>query len=148
MQLSQFTDYGLRTLIYLAVAPDQAATMAEISEAYGISSHHGAKVATALAHNGWVAARRGRNGGLRLAKDPADIRIGAVVRTLESMDRMVECAMPGESECAILPACDLRHMIMEAQECFLRCLDQYTLADASRPKDDLVQLLQIRLPAP
>ena len=65
MQLTSFTDYALRTLLYLAVKTSQGERLvpiAEVSAAYGISNHHLTKVANLLARSGLVNAVRGRGG--------------------------------------------------------------------------------------
>ena len=59
MQLTNFTDYALRTLLYLGAQPERLVPIAEVSAAYGISRHHLMKVASLLARAGFVAAVRG-----------------------------------------------------------------------------------------
>src|SRR6187549_1539581 len=66
MQLTQFSDYSLRLVLYLATHEDQLVTLQEVSQAYGVSQHHLVKVAARLIEEGIVSSVRGRNGGLRL----------------------------------------------------------------------------------
>src|SRR6201986_4502700 len=66
MRLTDYTDYSLRVLLYLAVRPEGLATIQDISDSYGISKNHLMKVVQRLAELGWVETVRGRNGGLRL----------------------------------------------------------------------------------
>ena len=40
LRLTNYTDYTLRTLIYLALTTDRLVTIAEISEHYGDSGRH------------------------------------------------------------------------------------------------------------
>lgn len=62
MQLDKFTDYGLRVLMTLAVrAPDRVPT-SEIAAMFALSENHLSKVATQLAHEGFVVSERGRKG--------------------------------------------------------------------------------------
>ena len=68
MRLTTFSDYTLRTLMYLALHPDRFVTIAEIAAAYRISSNHLMKVAQHLAASGDVMTLRGQHGGLRLAR--------------------------------------------------------------------------------
>jgi Rrf2 family nitric oxide-sensitive transcriptional repressor len=128
MQLTRYTDYSLRVLMYLAVHQEDLATIEEIAEAYGISKAHLMKIVHQLGLAGYVETVRGRGGGLRLARAPESIRIGEVVRHTETMP-LVECFDPKTSHCRIEPACDLRAALKDALGAFLRALDGYTLAD-------------------
>lgn len=143
MQLTVFTDYALRTLIGLgAVAPDKL-TVGQLSEAYGISSHHLLKVVTQLAALGYVETLRGKTGGARLSRDPEQIRLGALVRQLEPDLGVVPCLRQGEAPCVIAPVCRLKRVFAGATEGFLAELDRHTLADLLEPRRKLQTLLQL-----
>jgi Rrf2 family nitric oxide-sensitive transcriptional repressor len=145
MQLTRYTDYSLRVLIYLAADPDHLATIDEIARRYGISRAHLMKVVHQLGLRGYVETVRGRGGGLRLARAPERIGVGEVVRATEENLALVECldAAPGGSECVIESACGLRPVLREALAAFLRVLDGYTLADlVTRRRAPLLALLQ------
>ena len=140
MQLTRYTDYSLRVLIYLAVHEEGLATIDEISEAYGISKAHLTKIVHQLGLAGYLETVRGRGGGLRLARPPEKIRIGDVVRQTEEMS-LVECFDPKTSHCRIEPVCGLQAVLREALQAFLRTLDGYTLADlVQRRRQPLVRL--------
>jgi Rrf2 family nitric oxide-sensitive transcriptional repressor len=83
MQLTTYTDYALRVLIYLAVYDDRLVTIADITNAYGISKNHLMKIVHHLAQRGWITTTRGRRGGVRLAHPPTDISLGTVVQETE-----------------------------------------------------------------
>jgi Rrf2 family nitric oxide-sensitive transcriptional repressor len=87
-----------------------------------------AKVLQELASAGYVEGIRGAQGGVRLARDPRDIRIGEVVRRLDDQP-LVECFSPQGSNCALLPRCRLKGMLARAEQGFMRELDRYTLHD-------------------
>jgi Rrf2 family nitric oxide-sensitive transcriptional repressor len=143
MQLSKFTDYALRVLIYLGTRPEEEglATIEEIAERYGISREHLRKVVHHLGQAGYLESRRGRAGGLRLAHAAEDIRIGAVVRSCEESLALVECFQPGASKCQIAGVCGLAGMLHEALEAFLAVLDGYTLHDIVAGQRDLLARL-------
>ena len=63
MQVTRYSDYSLRVLIYLAVRPDQLATIEEIAQAYGISKAHLMKVVHQMGRAGFLETVRGRGGG-------------------------------------------------------------------------------------
>lgn len=140
MQLDKFTDYALRVLVALTVRAPTRLSTSSIAQTYALSEHHLAKVASQLVREGFVASERGRGGGLTLARDPAQINIGAVVRALKADTPVVECFGDNHS-CRIMPACGLRTPLQEAQEAFFAALDRYSLADVTRSQRALADLL-------
>ena len=91
MKLTTFSDYTLRVLMFLALNRDRLATIPEIAAAYGISENHLMKVVHQLGRSGVIESVRGKGGGLRLAREPEDIRLGQVVRVSEGRAPIVEC---------------------------------------------------------
>ena len=136
MRLSRYTDYALRVLIYLAAREDRLCSIGGIAQAYGISRNHLMKVVSDLGRAGFVTTVRGRGGGLRLSRPPAEINIGAVVRHTEEGFDLVDCG-----SCRIAPACGLTGLLGEALAAFLQVLDQRSLADIVRNKAALAELL-------
>jgi len=141
MRLTRLTDYSFRVLIYLAAHDGRQATIREIAARYDISRNHLMKVANLLARHGFIKAARGRGGGLRLAKPPAEIGIGEVVRRLEDDFAVVECMGAGGA-CCIEPACALKPLLGRAVGAFLGVLDGATLADLAHQPKALVKLLE------
>jgi len=140
MQISAFSDFALRILLYLAVAGDRQVTAREIAERYGLSFDHLAKAAGWLVREGYVKATRGRGGGMRLAKPPSEISIGTVLRMSEAGSGLVECMRPGPTRCIIAKVCGLAPILAEAHEAFYRTLDGRTLADALPDYQALVEI--------
>lgn len=133
MQLTRFTDYAFRVLIYLAREPDGLATIDEIAAAYGISRNHLMKVVHRLATERYVETVRGKGGGMRLARPAARIALGQVARDMEEHMHIVQCLESGFRNCTLLPSCVLKTALVEARASFLETLDRYTLADLARP---------------
>jgi Rrf2 family transcriptional regulator, nitric oxide-sensitive transcriptional repressor len=142
MRLTTFSDYTLRTLIYLALRPHELCTIDEIAAAYGISASHLMKVVYQAAQAGEVQTVRGQNGGLRLARAPETINLGTVVRRTEPDLHIAPCFGTGAA-CCIQPACVLQGALGDALAAFLAVLDRMTLADLVRPKRRLTALLRI-----
>jgi len=147
MRLTAYTDYTLRTLMYLSVNANRHATIAEIARAWRISETHLMKIVHQLGVAGDIETIRGRKGGIRLAKPPASINLGAVVRRTESDLALVPCFEDGGS-CRIDEVCRLSGVLREALAAFLAVLDRYTLADLVTPRLDLAMLLDISPPNP
>jgi Rrf2 family transcriptional regulator, nitric oxide-sensitive transcriptional repressor len=140
MQLTLFSDYALRLLLYLAAHPDRVISVQEVSRAYGISHHHLVKIVRRLADEGLVLTTRGRGGGLRLGVDPAAINVGALVRATEPHLNLVECFDRATNTCPIARACGLERALRQAQQAFFDVLDRYTLADFQPRAPALVRL--------
>ncbi len=129
MRLTAYTDYTLRTLIYLGMHRERLATIQDIAELHGISKNHLMKVVHQLGLSGLVETVRGRNGGLRLKVEPELINIGDVVRHSETDFYMAECFSPAGSNCQLAPACTLKGLLAGATAAYLKVLDGATLAD-------------------
>jgi len=142
VQLTAYTDYSLRVLIYLGVQPlEKRSNIKEISDIYNISNHHLSKVVYELGKFGLVETTRGRGGGIMLARDPSKINIGALVRHTESPLHLVECFDEKNNMCKITSACRLKGILHEALAAYLDVLDSYTLKDLLVNEEDLQSLL-------
>lgn len=135
MQLTRHTDYALRLLIYLAGVRDRRAQIAEVAEAQAISRTHLMKIANKLAHAGIIDAVRGRGGGIRLARDPAQINLGELVRVTEPGCSMVDC-----TACRLIRRCTLPGVLDRAASAFHAVLAEYSLADVLREEGASVPL--------
>jgi Rrf2 family nitric oxide-sensitive transcriptional repressor len=109
-----------------AVEPGAWTTTPRVAQAFGISLNHLQKSVQGLVRAGYVEALQGRAGGVRLAKPPEEIRIGAVVAELEGAGCLVEC---GRGPCPLAGMCLLKVALDNAERGFIRELDRYTLAD-------------------
>ena len=145
LRLTLYTDYSLRTLLYLGIkGSDKLTTIQEIADNYDISKNHLMKVTYDLGQHGYIETIRGRGGGIRLAMDPKDINIGQVVRHTEEDFHLVECFSQENNLCRISPACQLKNALVEALNAYLNVLDQYTLADFLISKDEMFKLLNMK----
>jgi len=129
MRLADYTDYSLRVLMYCGTYPDRRITIADLADDLGLSRNHLMKIVNDLARRGLVTTTRGRGGGLRLAGDPRDIRIGDIVRGTESDFRLVECFGEGITTCNLGSACKLKSVFAGALQAYFDALDRHTLAD-------------------
>ncbi|MDP2242203.1 MAG: Rrf2 family transcriptional regulator [Burkholderiales bacterium] len=127
MRLTAYTDYALRTLMHLGMHRDRLVTIQDIADLHGISKNHLMKVAHQLGLSGMVETVRGRNGGLKLKKEPGDINIGEVVRNTETDFFMAECFDRKKNQCAYLPSCKLKEVLHSATVAYLKVLDGVTL---------------------
>ena len=155
MRLTQHTDYAIRVLMFAASrysreGPEALSSIREIAEAYGISENHLMKVVHRLAQEGLLHTLRGRNGGLRLAADPTQTRLGEVVRVIEDDMALVECFGSG-SGCPLTAGCHLAAALHGARQAFIDALDRHTLADLvprARAREIIALTGRLARPAP
>lgn len=141
MRLTSHTDYALRVLIYLGLNSERYTTIREISDRYKISRNHLMKVVYNLGQHGYISTVRGKHGGMRLARAPQEIILGAVVRHMEPDFRIAACFERGKDSCTIAPACVLKAVLADARDAFFNVLDQHSLADLLGPADELRELI-------
>ena len=129
MRLTAYTDYTLRTLIYLAIHRDRLVTIQEVAELHSISKNHLTKVVHQLGMSNMVETVRGRNGGLKLHMEPAEINIGEVVRSTETDFFMAECFDGASNTCVYAMGCNLKGVLNRATSAYLAVLDGVSLED-------------------
>lgn len=143
MQLTQFTDYSLRALIYIALRK-ASCTIKDITEAYDISNNHMVKIIHNLAKLGLIKTIRGKHGGILMVSQPETINLGRLIVQLEPHFDLVPCFNKAKANCCIAPVCKLKGILHEAQAAFIGVLEQYTLADVLHNKGELSVLLNMK----
>jgi Rrf2 family transcriptional regulator, nitric oxide-sensitive transcriptional repressor len=131
MRLLASTDYALRVLMALGQrSAGETVNVETLAQSLGgLSRNHLHKIVQHLAALGIVKTIRGAGGGVTLMKSPREVRIGALVRALESDQPLVECFRADHGCCTLDPGCRLRPMLRKARERFYETLDDFTLAD-------------------
>ena len=140
MRLTLNTDFSLRVLMHVGLCGDKLTRINDIAQSFGISKAHLMKVVNDLSQNGYLETVRGRNGGIRLMREPRHINIGRVVRDTENQLGVIGC-LERRGYCPIERACVLRSALQDATRAFLAVLDTYTLADLTKPKRALSSLV-------
>jgi Rrf2 family nitric oxide-sensitive transcriptional repressor len=143
MRLTLHADYALRVLMYAGVKGETLSTIPEIVDRFDIARGHVMKVVQRLARKGYLETSRGKGGGLRLARKPGEIKVGAVLRDMEEELGVLGCLQGSEGYCRIESCCLLRHALREATDAFLATLDAYTLDDLLEPRRKLARLLDV-----
>lgn len=136
MQISLYTDYALRVLVYLSIHQDRLSSINEIATCYGISQNHLMKVVHHLGKADFISTVRGRRGGLQLNRPPSEITLGSIVRHTEDTEQPVKCG-----KCIIKEACAIKTIIYQAFEAFYAVLDKYSLDCILKDYDKLENLL-------
>ncbi|HYX38909.1 MAG TPA: Rrf2 family transcriptional regulator [Oligoflexus sp.] len=128
MEVSLYSDYAFRVLMYLALHRQGLVQIKTISDAYRVSENHLVKVVQHLVRQGYVASVRGRSGGIRLAKEPESIVLGEVFRRTEPSLKLLSCFEAEHTACPIVSMCSLQGVFQRALRSFLDELDKRTLA--------------------
>jgi len=143
MQLTKHTDYAFRVLMYLATKPDgELSTIKEVTAAFDISRDHVMKIVQKLAKEGYINSIRGKQGGMKLGRNAADINLREIVTLMETTLEPVNCR---ETLCKISSGCQLAGILFAAQELFMAHIEQYTLADLVMPNTETVHLINTLL---
>lgn len=128
MQISKFSDYAFRALIYLANNMDKLCTVEELAEKLETSPHHMKKVIHKLASTDFIISLKGRTGGLRLGLSPEEINLGEVLTFTEENLNLFECF--SNSNCPMVAGgCKLKAISHAALSKFINEFSAYTLAD-------------------
>jgi Rrf2 family protein len=129
MRLTKTTSHAVRILLECAVAGDQRIKVADIARRLDITPLNVFKVVGLLSHAGFVEATRGRNGGVRLSRGANAIRIGEVVRAMESTTIEVAGLQQRKRTRCGDKRPQLSSIFDDALEAFISVLDQHSLAD-------------------
>jgi Rrf2 family cysteine metabolism transcriptional repressor len=125
-------EYGVRLLAQLARHHGAGpASLAEIAAAEDLPRAYLEQLAFVLRDAGLVASTRGAHGGYELTRDPADIRMGEVLRALEGPLAPMICASddPAHIECGRTASCTVNVLWLRVRDAIATTLDGMTLAD-------------------
>lgn len=147
MRLTSYTNFALRTLQLAALRAPTLARVDEVSRAHGLSRAHIVKVVHELGQAGYLETVRGRGGGFRLARPPAAITVGEIVRLTEGPLELVECFNPVTNTCPLMGVCRLSKGLQRATAAFMAVLDEMTIADIAANRGALTLRLDAALAA-
>ena len=106
--------------------------LAEIVAKQNIPAKFLTVILSEMNREGLVASQRGRDGGYMLAVDPAQVRIGDLVRMTHGSLALVPCASRFRYErcdnCITEAECRLHHLMLHLRDETARILDAVTLA--------------------
>lgn len=138
MQLTRFTDYSLRVLIFLCHQPaDKKISLDFLATQFNMNHHHLTKISQKLVSLGWVHSTRGKSGGLTIDTSTKAMDIGSIVKALESNVMPIDCA---GLECPISNNCKLAGALYRAAQAFLEVLSSYRLEDIALDEFEILHL--------
>jgi len=127
MKLTKSLDIALLLLVRLALRP-RPDRSAALSAALDVPPSHVAKVVQTLARGGFLRTRRGKGGGIELAKPPSEILLSDVFTLMEGPLGLLEC-IRDKRICPLTSTCRFRRKIIETQEAIIRIFQATTVAD-------------------
>lgn len=128
MNLSKFSDYAFRILIYLANNQDKLCTVEELADNLKISEHHLKKIVHRLGKTEYVISTKGRNGGLKLGMDPKDINLGKILIITEDSLNLSGCFSSAKHTCSS-SRCKLKAILSSSINSFVDEISKYSLQD-------------------
>lgn len=132
--LSKKTKYGLKALTFLAGQDNRdPVQIAEIAKHENISQKFLESILLTLRRTGYLGSKKGKGGGYYLIKDPAEIPMTTVMRSLEGPIAMVPCvSLNFYEKCEDCPdenACTVHKLMLKVRESALEVYRNTTLAD-------------------
>lgn len=142
MKLTTYTDFGIRTLMYLATLPEGTrSSSADVANVYQASRNHIAKVIAHLSALGYIQSSRGKNGGIWLIQPAEEINIGKLIRQLENNLSGIDCQT---TNCRLTSACKLKVALQAGTDAFLATMDQFYLSHLIENKNELNEILHFK----
>lgn len=131
MQITFYTDYSFRILIYLSGKKEQITTIQEICDFYKINKNHLTRIVHRLNKLGFIKTVRGKGGGIYLARSAESIFLKEVLIQMEPHFHLVECFNAKKNKCKISSICKLKHIFHQAKLNFISTFEEKTLQDIS-----------------
>ncbi len=114
----------------------------DLSEQESIPKKFLEQILLGLKGAGFVESKKGRGGGYSLARNPAEITLGEVIRRIEGPLAPLPCASETAyrkcDECEDADTCGTRMVMREVRDATARILDSTTLADVCERIDRAV----------
>jgi Rrf2 family protein len=137
--------YGLKALVHLSQMPDgQLAFVNDIAKSNSIPKKFLDAILGELRNAGFVQSRKGKDGGYRLSRSAAEIKIGHVIRVLDGPLAPIACASRTQyqrCEDCEEATCQVRQMMLEVRQAVATVLDNRSLAQMRDAANDDVQTL-------
>jgi len=128
MKLTTRSRYATRLLLDIALHSKDGAPVPskDTAEREGISLKYLEKLLKILKEAGYIIGKRGPHGGNSLTKEPKDISIGDLARTMDGEVRILDC---DQNTCPRAAVCLKRSIWDDASLAMYKMLDSYSLAD-------------------
>ena len=136
MLFTKSTVYTLHALVVLSEF-EKPVDVTKLSEITELPKAFLAKLLQTLSRHNFVKSFKGINGGFLLAKEPKDIKIIDIFKTMEEKDSLIFYCSNDESSCVRgrSSICAIRPFFSYLENEFLKIIENYTLEDVIRMKN-------------
>ena len=128
MRLSTKSRYGTRAVLDIALQEKSVIPLKDIAERQQLSLSYLEHLITPLIIGSILRSSRGREGGISLAKPPAEIKLSEIIQILEGQTVTVDC-VKNSSVCERSGSCVARDLWVEVNEAMDNVLQSTTIAD-------------------
>lgn len=134
LKLTKKADYGLISLKHLAMK-NGSASAKEISESYGIPLPLLSKILQKLARLKFLRSEHGTNGGYRLARDPRNITVLEVIRSIDGPVFLTSCFTEEGAACGVSHRCNVREPLRKVHDSIQTLLGNMSIASMCDDSD-------------
>ena len=150
MKITAQEEYGLRCLLQVAVLTSKVelASLEEIASKENITADYAAKLLSVLRNCGLVESVRGKNGGYKLSKEPENIYLDEVIKSLSGELFETESCKQftgNDLKCVHLSCCSIRSVWLSISNILFTLLKRISLADLLTKEDILTKHLRKEL---
>ena len=143
MLIPMKVDYGVRTLVYLAMRPEGTfSSTAAISAARHVPEPYLLHICSELQKAGMIESRRGPQGGHRLTREPSQISVADIVNSLDYSLAPLDCVDDAD-ECQLSGTCAQREMWTDVEQILLKHLDSVSVAELAA-KEELASRVPVK----
>lgn len=143
MRVTAKTNLAMRTLMFCALNGGALVQKSQVARAVNASENHLALVIQQLGRAGFIITRRGRAGGIALARPADQITVAEIFEAFEADLPFAECYDPESNTCPLSGACRLRRTFDRALAAFYGELAKVTLEELVCDNAPLAAILSL-----
>jgi len=143
IRMSKLADYGTVVMAQMAHEPERLQSTAQIAARTRLPATTVSKVLKLLAKQVLVTAERGKQGGYRLSRQPAQISVAEIIDAVDGPFGLTECAA-GSGLCTLESSCALRSHWRRISQLVRRAVESVTLDQMALPGTSNLKRIMLR----
>jgi Rrf2 family protein len=142
MKITYKGDYALKAVLDLAINYDrELVTTHDMAKRIDTPLKFLEQILLDLKKGGFIESRRGKIGGYLLARPPAQITVGEIIRFIEGPVEPISCARQGYAECADIYKCAFRKIWQDVARATSEIIDNVTFEQLASQVSSKQQVL-------